>query len=68
MNSERMEGKWKQFKGFIRQRWGRLTESDLEVIGGRKDVLIGKIQERYGITKQNAERQVQAWYEAVMKG
>jgi uncharacterized protein YjbJ (UPF0337 family) len=68
MNWHQIEGKWKQFKGSARQRWGRLTDSDLDVIGGKKDVLIGKIQERYGIAKEMAEYQVQAWYKAVMKG
>jgi uncharacterized protein YjbJ (UPF0337 family) len=68
MNWNQIEGRWRQVKGSVGQRWGRLTESDLEVIGGRKDVLVGKIQERYGIAKENGDRQVQTWYKAVMKG
>ena len=68
MNWDQIEGKWRQFKGLVRQRWGRLTESDLDVIGGRKDVLVGKVQERYGIAKETAQRQVQAWYKALSKG
>lgn len=68
MNRDQIEGQWRQFKGSIRERWGKLTESDLEVIRGRKDVLVGKIQERYGIAKENVERQVNAWHKALMKG
>lgn len=68
MNLNQIEGRRRQFKGSVRKRWGRLTQSDLEVIGGRQDILVGKIQERYGIAKENAQRQVQAWYKAVMKG
>lgn len=67
MNWHQIEGRWKQFKGSARQRWGRLTESGLDVIGGKKDVLVGKIQERYGIAKEMAEHHVQAWYKAVMR-
>lgn len=67
MNWDRIEGRWKQLKGSARRMWGRLTESDLDMIAGRKDVLVGKIQERYGIAKESAERQVHAWYRAVMK-
>lgn len=67
MNWNQVEGRWGQLKGSVRQRWGKLTESDLDVIGGKKDVLVGKIQERYGIAKEMAEHQVQAWYKAVMR-
>lgn len=65
MNWDQIEGKWKQFKGLARERWGKLTDSDLEVIGGRKDILVGKVQEKYGIAKENAERQVEAWTKAI---
>lgn len=67
MNWDQIQGKWKQLKGLARERWGKLTDSDLEVIGGRKDMLVGKIQEKYGIAKELAERQVEAWSKA-MKG
>lgn len=65
MNWDQIEGKWKQLKGLARERWGKLTDSELEVIGGRKDMLIGKIQEKYGIARENAERQVEAWSKAI---
>lgn len=58
MNRMQLQGRWKQVRGKVRERWGRLTHDDLEVIGGRWDQLVGKIQERYGITREQAERQV----------
>jgi len=61
MNWDQLEGKWKQMKGSVRSRWGKLTDDDLETISGKKDQLIGRIQERYGIHKDEAERQVDDW-------
>lgn len=58
MNWDQVEGKWKQYSGKAKEKWGKFTDDDLEVIRGRRDLLIGKIQERYGITKQEAARQV----------
>lgn len=58
MNWEQIEGKWKQSVGNVKEKWGKLTDDDLDVIRGRRDQLIGKIQERYGIAKQEAEKQV----------
>jgi uncharacterized protein YjbJ (UPF0337 family) len=58
MNWDQLEGKWKQYSGKVKEKWGKLTDDDLEVIRGRRDQLIGKIQERYGIVKQEAEKQV----------
>jgi uncharacterized protein YjbJ (UPF0337 family) len=58
MNWDQLEGKWKQYSGKAKEKWGKLTDDDLEVIRGRRDQLIGKIQERYGIAKQEAEKQV----------
>jgi uncharacterized protein YjbJ (UPF0337 family) len=58
MNWDQLEGKWKQYSGKVKEKWGRLTDDDLTVINGRRDQLIGKIQERYGIVKQDAEQQV----------
>ncbi len=57
MNWDQVEGKWKQTKGQIKEKWGRLTDDDLDVIGGRRQQLIGKIQERYGLAKEAAESQ-----------
>jgi uncharacterized protein YjbJ (UPF0337 family) len=58
MNWDQLEGKWKQYSGKVKEKWGKLTDDDLEVVRGRRDQLIGKIQERYGIVKQEAEKQV----------
>ncbi|MGC2529275.1 MAG: CsbD family protein [Candidatus Acidiferrum sp.] len=56
MNWDQLEGKWKQVKGQLREKWGRLTENDLESIAGRRELLIGRLQERYGIAKEEAEK------------
>jgi uncharacterized protein YjbJ (UPF0337 family) len=61
MNWDQLAGKWSQAKGEIRQRWGYLTDDDLEVIAGSKDKFVGKIQERYGLAEEEAERQVNEW-------
>jgi len=61
MNSDQMEGKWKQMKGSVKEKWGKLTDDDIDVINGRQDQLIGKIQERYGIAKEEARNQVDEW-------
>ncbi len=61
MNQDRIEGNWKQTKGRIKEQWGRLTEDHLNIIDGRRDRLLGQIQESYGIAMAKAEKQVQAW-------
>jgi uncharacterized protein YjbJ (UPF0337 family) len=58
MNWDQIEGKWKQSKGRIRERWGRLTDDDLEIISGQRDQLVGLLQQRYGFIKEAAEEQV----------
>jgi uncharacterized protein YjbJ (UPF0337 family) len=58
MNWDQLEGKWKQYSGKVKEKWGKLTDDDLTVIHGRRDQLVGKIQERYGIVKEEAEKQV----------
>ena len=58
MNWDQIEGKWKQAVGKIKEKWGKLTDDDLQMIGGGRDQLVGKFQERYGIAKDEAERQV----------
>jgi uncharacterized protein YjbJ (UPF0337 family) len=63
MNWNRIEGDWKQFKGNIKMRWGKLTDDQLDVIAGQRDVLAGKIQEAYGISKDEAEKQLSEWQE-----
>ena len=61
MNWDRVEGNWKQVTGKVKEQWGKLTEDDLTVINGKQDQLVGRIQERYGIAKDEAERQVKDW-------
>ncbi len=61
MNWDRIEGNWKQFKGSARQQWGKLTDDQLDVMAGKRDKLAGKIQEAYGITKDEAEKQLSDW-------
>ncbi len=61
MNWERVEGNWMQIKGKVREQWGKLTDDDIDVIGGRREQLAGKIQERYGVAKEEAEKQLATW-------
>lgn len=61
MNWESVEGNWKEFRGRVREQWGRLTNDEVDVIGGRRDRLVGKLQEHYGIAREEAERQVREW-------
>jgi uncharacterized protein YjbJ (UPF0337 family) len=65
MNSDQLSGKWKQVTGKVKEKWGKLTDSDLNVIEGRQDQLIGKVQERYGIAKEEAQKQVHAFVTAL---
>jgi uncharacterized protein YjbJ (UPF0337 family) len=58
MNWDRIEGNWKQFKGKVKEKWGELTDDELTEIGGKKDQLVGKIQERYGYQRDRAEREL----------
>jgi uncharacterized protein YjbJ (UPF0337 family) len=57
MNWDQVEGKWKQYKGQVKEKWGKLTDDDLDIIDGRRQQLVGRIQERYGIAKDVAEQQ-----------
>jgi uncharacterized protein YjbJ (UPF0337 family) len=61
MNWDRVEGNWKQFAGKVREKWGKLTDDDLQVINGQQDQLVGHIQERYGVAKDEAQKQVKNW-------
>ena len=65
MDWNRIEGNWKQFKGQAMEKWGRLTDDDLDVINGRQDQLEGKIQERYGLAKDQAKKDVEAWFRSL---
>jgi uncharacterized protein YjbJ (UPF0337 family) len=64
MNWDRVEGNWKQLKGKAREKWGKLTDNDFEAIAGKKDQLVGRIQERYGISKDEAQKQADEWVKA----
>ena len=63
MNNDILAGNWKQFKGNMREQWGKLTDDDLDVAAGRRDQVVGKLQERYGIAKDEAERQMKDFEE-----
>jgi len=58
MNWDQVSGKWKQFKGQVKQKWGKLTDDDLETVAGKRDQLAGKLQERYGFAKEQAEKEL----------
>ena len=61
MNSDTLRGQWTQLKGKIREQWGKLTDDDLDEIQGRSEQLIGRLQQRYGIGRDEAQRQFDAW-------
>jgi len=64
MNKDTIEGNWKQLKGKVKEQWGKLTDDDFDVIAGKRDQLLGRIQERHGISRDEAEQQVKAWENA----
>jgi len=61
MNWDRLQGNWRQFKGKVKEKWGKLTDDDLDTISGKRDQLVGKLQERYGIARDEADRQLSEW-------
>jgi len=61
MNKDIAEGNWKQLKGKAKEQWGKLTDDDFDVIAGKRDQLLGRIQERHGISRDEAEKQVKDW-------
>lgn len=61
MNKDEIGGNWKQFKGTVKEKWGKLTDDDMTVIEGKRDQLVGRIQERYGYAKDQAEKEVVDW-------
>ena len=63
MNWDRIEGNWDQFTGSVKEKWGRLTHDQLATIAGKRDVLAGKIQEIYGLTRDATEKQISEWQE-----
>ncbi len=67
MNWDQIEGNWKQFTGQIKQKWAKLTDDDLKLINGKRIELLGKIQERHGITKDLAEKQLDSFTSGLTK-
>lgn len=65
MNTDQLKGKWDQLKGDAKVRWGKLTDDDLKSAEGHTDKLVGRIQERYGLAKEEAEKQVEEWHRSV---
>jgi len=63
MNRDTLKGQWTQLKGKDREQWGKLTDDDLDKAQGNAEVLIGKIQERYGRNREEAEREFDRWYD-----
>lgn len=61
MNSDEAGGNWKQLKGKVKEQWGKLTDDDMTVVEGKRDQLVGKIQERYGYAKDQAEKEISDW-------
>ena len=61
MNRDTLNGQWTQLKGSVREKWGKLTNDDIDQIHGKAEQLVGKIQERYGIARDEAQRQVDSW-------
>jgi len=64
MNWDQISGKWKQVKGSVKQQWGKVTDDDLDFIAGTRDKFVGKLQERYGLAKEDAERAADKWLAA----
>jgi len=62
MNLDTIQGKWKQLVGDAKIQWGKLTDDDLTQIDGNKDKLVGKVQERYGKTKEEAQKDVDSFF------
>lgn len=60
MNKDELKGKWRQLRGQIKRKWGQLTDDELDQIDGNYDILVGKIQEKYGTTRQQIEHELNA--------
>jgi uncharacterized protein YjbJ (UPF0337 family) len=63
MNRDTLKGQWTQLKGTIRQQWGKLTDDEIDQMQGNAEILVGKIQERYGRSREQAEQEVDRWLE-----
>lgn len=65
MNANQLAGKWKQLKGAARAKWGKLTSDDWDMVAGNRDAFIGKLQERYGIAQEEAQRRAEEWMQSL---
>jgi uncharacterized protein YjbJ (UPF0337 family) len=65
MNWQQIEGKWDYAKGKLREKWGKLTDDDIDVIAGKRDQLIGRLKERYGMQKDAAEKEINNWLDTI---
>jgi len=68
MNWNKVEGNWKSFRGKVKEQWGRLTDDDLSRVHGKRDQLAGRIQERYGIAKDEANHEIDVWLAQSLPG
>ena len=62
MNQDQMEGKWKQLKGSFKEKWGKFTDDDITRLNGNREQIIGALQEKYGQTKEQAQKEFDDWY------
>jgi uncharacterized protein YjbJ (UPF0337 family) len=67
MNWDQVSGQWKQLKGKIKEQWGNLTDDEIDVAAGKRDQFVGKIQEKYGMKKEEAEKRVDQWLQSLDK-
>jgi uncharacterized protein YjbJ (UPF0337 family) len=65
MNANQLEGKWKQLKGTAKQKWGKLTNDDWDQIAGKREQLVGKLQERYGLAQEEAQKKCDDWIQGL---
>lgn len=67
MNQDQLEGKWKELKGSVKEKWGKLTNDHLDEINGKQEKLIGRIQHEYGVSKEEAQDQVKLFMNDLSK-
>jgi uncharacterized protein YjbJ (UPF0337 family) len=65
MNWQQVEGKWDHLKGKVREKWGKLTDDDIDVIAGKRDQLLGRLKERYGLERERAEKEVDSFVQGL---
>jgi uncharacterized protein YjbJ (UPF0337 family) len=65
MNWDQIKGSWMQIKGIAKEKWGKLTDDDMDVIAGKRDILLGKIQEKHGVAREEAEKELKDWEDSL---